>query len=138
MNSTVLTRFHNNSNLTDLRLVYKQIPEVLKTYYETEEHNYGHLHSYFSSDAQIVYQDHEYHGFINFYNALLNNHINSIMRVHVSMNSLPFDEKSVIVMSSGTLTYNHSPNINHFAETFIMERDNSDRLYITSYLFRTI
>ena len=138
MNSTILTRNMNHYNLIDVRQNHKQIVEnMFKQYYEIEDTNHGNLAPYFTFNCQIVYQDNEFIGFSNFFNSLLNNGIFSITHYHVALNSQALNDRTILVMASGIITYNHSSNMHHFSETFILERDNLNNLFITNHIFRT-
>jgi len=135
--STTLVPQNRCQNLLDMRLYYMQLTEefgnVFYTQYDT---SYQLLGKFFYTNAQITFMDNEMIGSSKFIEYLLNLGIYRINHDRINLNAQPLSDTTVIITTNGFLHFNYSNDRKRFVESFILERNNDNKSYISSYIFK--
>lgn len=127
-------------NLVDVRTNYKNIAgDLLTTYYNIYDSNFPELGRMYYQDSQFTYRNHEFYGFQNLL-SLLKDKYNIFKFTHNVIHSTiqPVGKTDLLVMVHGSLIVNNLTHSDKFIETLLIRRDDNNKFYILSTIFKIV
>jgi len=137
--SFCLFRISEQKTLKDLRQDYKQTAyDFCTQYYTNYDHYLYDLSSFFTQDAQFTYQDSEFTGFNNFINKIKESGSTRIVHQDMNITAQPIGPGQMLIVVLGLITINDSIFPRRFTETLLLQRNEYNRLQITSTIFKLL
>lgn len=125
-------------NLIDLRSNYVHIAEEFcKYYYSTYDSNFSELANLYYNESQFTFLNKEYLGFNSLYNEIKSNNL-KFSHSDMHINVQPLGPKNMEICVTGKISFNDAIFTHHFTENLILERDNYNRMFILSTIFKVI
>lgn len=127
-------------NLVDVRSNYKNIAgDLLTTYYNTYDSNFPELARMYYSDSQFTYREYEFFGFNNLL-SLIKDKYNVFKFTHTIMHATvqPIGKTDLLVSVHGSLSVNNMTHSDKFIETLLIRRDDDNKFYILSTIFKIV
>ena len=125
-------------NLIDLRSNYVYIAEEFcKYYYNTYDTNFSGLVNLYYNESQFTFLNKEYLGFNSLHNDIKSNNL-KFSHSDMHINVQPLGPKNMEICVTGKISFNDEIFAHNFTENLVLERDNYNRVYILSTIFKVI
>lgn len=125
--------------LIDIRSNYQEITEEFcKYYYSIYDTNFIALSTLYYLESQFTFQNEEFIGFYNLVNKIKSHGLEKFTHSNLNVNVQPIGQKNLEIIIYGHISLNDSIFSNKFIENVILQRDDNNRIFVISTIFKII
>lgn len=129
----------NLTKVPTLQSNYQEIAqEFCKYYYTIYDTNFAGLNSLYYLESQFTFQNQEFRGFNNLLKAIISSGIGKFSHSNLNVNVQPIGNKNFEILVNGSISLNDSIFDSRFIENMILQRDDNNRIYVISTIFKII